>query len=448
MKKLLHIVMVLLFLVGLFNVSGCKTGNLKIVDTNGEEIITVNSITDERNELEKCEQKAYVDEVLRESEQIICDLNNCKLNEARAILLKNDYTIHTSFDKDIYNSVKNGYMKHKIDGLSLGCAVTDLDGNILALFSTENRDKQFVNYATENTPPYSSFKPLGVYAPAIETNIASWSTVYPDIPLKKIKNNKGEDIDWPSNANGVYSNQNVIVADAIKTSLNTVAVHCMKRLGVDKSFSFLEERFGLILKNEKQKAQTYGEEEIIGNVALGYFDAVSPKDMAGFYQVFANGGKYIKPHTVTVIEEKNNKKIYSCKPFEKQVIKESTAFVMNKLLQNVVSPGGTGEKARCEGVPVGGKTGTGDDGNWFVGFTPDYTCAVWHGVETKRNNACEFFSEIVNGFSNKTRDYPDCKDVEKAAYCCESGMLINQKCKKTGLGYYTKDNIPNKCIFH
>ena len=42
---------------------------------------------------------------------------------------------------------------------------------------------------------------------------------------------------------------------------------------------------------EKKKLKTMGEDEVIGNIGLGYLqDGVSPVQMAGYYQSFANGG--------------------------------------------------------------------------------------------------------------------------------------------------------------
>jgi membrane peptidoglycan carboxypeptidase len=55
---------------------------------------------------------------------------------------------------------------------------------------------------------------------------------------------------------------------------------------------------------------------------------------------------------------------------------------MLSMLQGVVQSG-TGTRARACGKPCGGKTGTTNKAAdvWWVGFTPDLSCAVWLGNE-------------------------------------------------------------------
>ncbi len=426
------------------------TGNLAVTDRNGEKIAALKTISEDGTELAKNRYRAYVETVIEESEKIVAELQNCSTEEARKYLLSSECVITTAFDGTVYDSVDKAYKNLECEQLDFGCAVTDLEGNLLTLYSAGKNSGEFYNRATEKTPPYSSFKPLCVYTPALESGKADWSTVFPDEPIKKIPEKNGKLSDWPANATGTYSHKNTTLAYALKTSLNTVAVRCMQKVTVADSVKFMEDTWGLTLPYEKGKEKTYGEDEVIGNVALGYLNGgVSPADMAGYYQTFANGGFYTKPHTVLKITDKKGTVIYEYKAEAHQVIKSSTAYIMNKLLQNVVSAGGTGEKAACDGIAVGGKTGTGDSGNWFVGFTPEYSCAVWHGTALSANRSCEVFSNAVSGFpKGEKQQFPNCSAIKKAAYCCESGMLISQKCSRIDMGYFASDSLPEVCNIH
>lgn len=453
MKRIVKGLLAIVLIVQTLSVAGCSSGgakSLQILDSGGNEMAFLQTVSDARTELTDSAYRAYLEAVLSECEILIAEQNNCDVKKARKFLLENECTVYTAMDSRVFSSVQKAYEQQNQKDLSFGCAVTDLHGSLLALFSAGADGQEYVNYATEKTPPYSSFKPLCVYTPAMENGLADWSTVYLDAPIKKVETENGKKVDWPSNATGTYTNANATVAEAVKTSLNTVAVRCMQTVGVKNSLSFLESKFGLTLDFEKKKAEAYGEDEVIGNVALGHlYEGVSPAAMAGYYQIFANGGYYTKPHTVLKICKKSGDTVYEYHSDESQVIKSTTAYLMNRLLQTVVTAGGTGEKARCEGVTVGGKTGTGDFGNWFVGFTPQYTCAVWHGTELAKNTASELFSKAVSGFDHTAKkNFPNCAGIKKAAYCCESGMLFSAKCKKADMGYYVSDQLPKTCNIH
>ena len=78
---------------------------------------------------------------------------------------------------------------------------------------------------------------------------------------------------------------------------------------------------------------------------------------------------------------------------------------MTALLADVVAPGGTGGRARVDGV-LGGKTGTSNENRdaWFVGATRDLIIGVWMGNDdfspmdssiTGGTIPAEIFREIV-----------------------------------------------------
>jgi penicillin-binding protein 1A len=67
-------------------------------------------------------------------------------------------------------------------------------------------------------------------------------------------------------------------------------------------------------------------------------------------------------------------------PKPRQAIPASVAADMAGMMSHVVSEG-TARRAALDGIPTAGKTGTTNSYRdaWFVGYTGNFTCAVWYG---------------------------------------------------------------------
>ncbi|MBQ3074879.1 MAG: penicillin-binding protein, partial [Clostridia bacterium] len=351
------------------------------------------------------------------------------------------YVLHTAFDPMVFAAMKTGFAQGGTDQLDFACACTDLKGKLVAVFSNGVE-----NFAIRRTQPYSSFKPLSVYMQALERGIINWSTVYRDEPLKQITGEDGQLHNWPANASNTYSYENTPVSFAVKKSLNTVASACLLDVGVANSISFLKKNFGISMPTEEMRMNLVGEEEIIGNLSMGFLtDGVSPVEMAGFYQCFANGGTYAAPTALEKIEAAGK---VICEPSteEKRVLTEANAHIMNRLLQQVIGPEGTGSAARLEGIPLGGKTGTGDNGNWFVGFTPEYSCSVWHGDQLGENAAAKYFAQIFSEIElDPEAAFPESESVKQGIYCKRTGLLYSDACHDADVGYYESGKMPVFC---
>jgi membrane peptidoglycan carboxypeptidase len=113
---------------------------------------------------------------------------------------------------------------------------------------------------------------------------------------------------------------------------------------------------------------------------------VTPLEQAVGYSVLANGGIRMEPHFISRIEDREGNVIYEHVPRGRRVLSEETAaFVTDTLAANVQA--GTGTRARiANGQPAAGKTGTAQDFSdaWFVGYTPQYSTAVWMGHPEER----------------------------------------------------------------
>ena len=409
---------------------------IAILDNKGNQLVLAKTTAD----ILETDPWAYLEVVLSEAGETLAEKTGCTPQQALDTMLAEGYTIRTAFEADAFAA-----MEQVIDETQLeyGLALTDLKGNLLAVYSSPTG-----NYATYRTSPYSSFKPLSVYAPAMEKGVANWSKVYKDTPYKQVEDDNGQLQDWPANDTNSYSHEPTPVCEAIKKSLNTVAVHCLSDLGISASMDFLKENFQIPLEEETYVVEKYGEEEVIGSIALGYLETgVTPIEMAGFYQIFANGGSYIAPKAVTEITDGNGKTVYTRKAEAKQVLSPATADVMNKLLQGVVSTDGTGAAARCGSIQVAGKTGTGDDysDNWFVGITPGYSLAVWHGANPS-NTAAKMFAKVIKALyeqqPNANKQFITHQNLNQVIYCADSGMAISDDCTRIDMGYYQTKDLP------
>ncbi|WP_162940038.1 transglycosylase domain-containing protein [Gryllotalpicola protaetiae] len=121
-----------------------------------------------------------------------------------------------------------------------------------------------------------------------------------------------------------------------------------------------------------------GPSEILGTNEL------SPLDMAEAYAGFSNGGTVCTPVAVTKIVDDTGKNVpftgSQCTPSTS--IPSNVANTVEYALQSVLKPGGTAASAAPnDGVPLFAKTGTtdGDEQNWLVTSSTNYTTAIWVG---------------------------------------------------------------------
>jgi cell division protein FtsI (penicillin-binding protein 3)/stage V sporulation protein D (sporulation-specific penicillin-binding protein) len=90
----------------------------------------------------------------------------------------------------------------------------------------------------------------------------------------------------------------------------------------------------------------------IGNIPFGQGIAATPVQLGAFYAMLAAGGVWRQPHLVSRVDDRPLE-VETRRELPKRVTKQLT-----KMLQDVVLPGGTGERAAIPGYQVAGKTGT------------------------------------------------------------------------------------------
>lgn len=107
---------------------------------------------------------------------------------------------------------------------------------------------------------------------------------------------------------------------------------------------------------------------------------VSPLEMATAYSSIARGGAHLESTPILRIEDRFGNLIEDNRRRTPDVVYSRTASSHLIQVMKGVIERGTAPQARL-GRPAAGKTGTTSDHKdaWFVGFTPQYTAAVWVG---------------------------------------------------------------------
>ncbi|GIU89841.1 MAG: hypothetical protein KatS3mg010_0940 [Acidimicrobiia bacterium] len=115
------------------------------------------------------------------------------------------------------------------------------------------------------------------------------------------------------------------------------------------------------------------------SITLGTMDT-SPLDMAEAFSVFARDGVHLYPVFVQRITGPDGEVLFEHRPIGERVLSEQVARTETDMLTGVIERGTASSNGRI-GRPAAGKTGTTDDNKnaWFVGYTPQYTTAVWMG---------------------------------------------------------------------
>ena len=346
--------------------------------------------------------------------------------------------------------------------------IMDYDGRVVATVGGrgEKTANRVANRATQSVrQPGSSMKPLGVYAPAIELNLITYSSIYNDRPITY------DGIQWPPNYSNIenvnaWTYRDYTVAEALYRSLNTVPVQILTdQLTLQTSFDFVTNKFHLsTMVKSKQVSTGNGTATVTdltpSSLALGGMtDGVTCRDMAAAYQTFGNGGLYNEPYTYYRVE-RGDETLLENAPDNEQVISEDTAYVMNRLMQNVVSNShGTGRSAAFGGWPIYAKTGTTDDNKdvYFAGGTPYYVGACWFGYDHNqemnssqtqyaRNLWRQSMEVLHSGLEMKNFDKKG--TTQEHSYCATTGKLATSGCPVGGVGVYKAENVPGYCTVH
>ncbi len=253
-------------------------------------------------------------------------------------------------------------------------------GNILAWVGGINYKYFQYDHVNKNTKRQigSTFKPF-IYTIAFDDK--GYSPCF-EVPNQKITFEAGDPRwglleDWtPKNSDDKYGPM-ISLQEGLATSTNTVSARLMHAIGSTRPVRGLVANMGIDTNNMPKGP----------SICLGAAD-LSVMEMVGAYTTYANRGIFSKPQFLSRIEDKNGNVIKQFSPRQNEALSEQTAYIMLKMLQRVIKPGGTGPRLRFKyKVPgeIAGKTGTTQNhtDGWFIGFTPELLIGVWVGGEDR-----------------------------------------------------------------
>ncbi|GGB65772.1 transglycosylase domain-containing protein [Fictibacillus barbaricus] len=337
----------------------------------------------------------YIDMVIKEAKE--------KYHLSREELRQGGYKIVVPMDPAaqdaVYKSFQDGrYFVGTGQAKPEGAMVLmdSKSGGLLAVQGGRNYVTEGLNRVEVKRQPGSTFKPLSVYGPALESEKYKPYSMLRD---EELSYNGYE----PKNYNGKYE-EKVPMVDAISRSVNSSAVWLLNEIGISDSKKYLEE-LGMPI-----------EDKGLG-IALGGIDhGVSPLQMVQGYRSFLHEGKTVEPYVISKIYNNEGDLVGKAKREEKKVWKKQNAWYMTRMLQQVIK-NGTGSDG-AENMEIAGKTGTtnfpnvdkGNKDTWFVGFTPEVVGAVWVGYDrtTKESylnsgsaQPTLLFKQVINGMPSQ-----------------------------------------------
>ena len=315
-----------------------------------------------------------------------------------------------------------------------------------------------LNRATDAArQPGSTFKVVSTYAPALDSAGLTLANIMNDAPFnyadgRPVRNWYGESY------RGLCS-----LREGIAQSLNIVAVKTLTQITPQLGYDYLL-NFGFTTLVEREEINGKVFSDIQQALALGGITkGVTNEELNAAYACIANSGTYIKPKLYTkVLDHDGNIILDNTMPQSKQVIKESTAFLLTNAMVDVVTVG-TGGAVNFGGMAIAGKTGTTSDYNdvWFAGFTPYYTATTWTGFDnnvklagSERDLAKKLWrlvmSRIHEDLENESFSVP-ASGIVTATVCSRSGKLpIEGLCSGTlRTEYFAEDTVPTEtCDVH
>jgi penicillin-binding protein 1A len=332
-------------------------------------------------------------------------------------------------------------------------SIDPYDGAIVAMSGGYNYSDSKFNRATQaKRQPGSNIKPF-IYASAIEKGYSA-STLINDAPLI-FQDDKLETSWRPKNSGNKYLGE-IPLRQALYQSRNASSVRLLDEISTDYALNYLE-RLGFDTRDFARDLSM-----ILGTNEL------SPQEVAQGYALFANGGFQVTPYLINRIEDHHGNLIFQanpqvackvCLPSQTQapqVMDESTAFIMDSILKDVVTRGTATRAKSLNRNDIAGKTGTTNNqvDAWFSGYSPKLVTSTWVGFDTpltlgRREYGgraalpiwIDFMGKALEGLPQVPRSQP--AGIVKVKIDPKNGLLATKEQENGRYEWFRSSNAPN-----
>ena len=416
----------------------------------------------------------FVERVIDEVAEDLSHRDGISHAVARMTVLGGGYKIYSTMRPSVQNTLAeyfentDNFPQEIKNGLNYAMAITDSStGYLVGIVGRVGKKtaNRLLNHATVPHIPGSTLKPMALYAPLIDEGRINWATVLDDVPVSFYESEEGYR-EYPKNSPAVYDGLTT-VRDAICKSKNTIAVRLCNMRGTKKIFNYLRDNFGFTTLIEREGGIT---DIDVAPMALGQLGRGIPLiEMTESYSIFPGEGEWHEAISYLCLVDHKGRVIIDKQQGSREVIKTSTARIMNQLLMTVTDSGTASKITLKEYINTAGKTGTsgGSKDKTFIGYTPYYTAGIWCGYEsgdrpitglskshiTIWDEIMTLIHEDIIREGNASRFSTE--GLVQLPFCMDSGMAYTEVCafdprgNRRDIGYFTEDNMPTeKCERH
>jgi penicillin-binding protein 1A len=314
----------------------------------------------------------YIDDAMHQCERWF-KMKHAGISEdsiVRAFKTKIPMTVF-SYKGEI-DTVMSPYDSLKYYKFFLHCGFMAMDpssGYVLAWVGGINHHYFQFDHVNENAKRQvgSTIKPI-LYTVAIDNG---YSPCF-EVPNERVV---FEDFDnWsPENSDGKYGGI-LTLYQGLAGSVNCISAYLMKQIGPQPMID-MARRMGITSPMDPYPS-----------LCLGVPD-ISVYEMTSAYSTFANKGTSSQPQYLLRITDNKGAVLQEFTAKHTEVVSEQVAYVMTKMLENVVYFG-TAQRLRFKyniTSEVGGKTGTTQNNTdgWFMGITPQLVAGCWVGGDDR-----------------------------------------------------------------